>query len=231
MEKTVTSLKNLYNIRRSEKADFFLEVSLKWKFNRNEVVALQLSQKTYTTSILRRFEMDRFKEAVTPMVNNFLTGSDIDENSELLDVQHYQQIIGSQLYLALQSRPDILAPVLILARYMQKPTWYCYRVAKRLLRYLKGAAHLGLTYRSGGADLSAFVDSDFASDTKDRKSMTVFIVKVGDNLINWGAKKQTTVTLFTCKAKYFAVSFGAQKIVWMGKLMNEICLFLKTIRR
>lgn len=71
--------------------------------------------------------------------------------------------------------------------------------------------------------------SDFAGDTKDDKSMSGFIVKVGDSLINWGAKKQTIVALSTCEAEYFAMSFGAEEIAWMQKIISKIC-FLKTIR-
>lgn len=72
VEKTVTSLKNFYDIRRSENVDLFIGVSLKWNFNGNEIIALQLSQKTYITSSLRHFGMNRCKEAVTSMVEKFL---------------------------------------------------------------------------------------------------------------------------------------------------------------
>lgn len=61
-----------------------------------------------------------------------------------------------------------------------------------------------MTYKSGETDLTVFVNSDYAGDTTDRKSITGYVVKLGNGVENWAARKQASVALSTCEAKYFS---------------------------
>lgn len=115
----------------------------------------------------------------------------------------------------------MLTSVLILARFQQCPNAYCHSAVKRVLRYLKGSSNFSLKYTAGSSDLSVLVDSDYAGDTEDRKSMSGFIVKIGEAVVNWGSKKQTSVSLSTCEAEYFAMSIACQEVVWMRKVLSE----------
>lgn len=88
-------------------------------------------------------------------------------------------MIGSLLYLALRTRMDILAPVVIFSRFQKSSTGYCRRAVKRVLRYLRGTHTIGLHYQSGETDVQTFVDADHAGDTTDRQSMSGYMVKNG----------------------------------------------------
>lgn len=146
VEHIVSELEKLYKLRRSEEVDLFLGVRLKWDHDvRSDVRYLRLSQEAYARSILRRFGMDSCKPSITPMVEGFFAGLNLDNDSSPVEIQLYQQMVGSLLYLALKTRPDILASVLILARFQQAPTQFCHRAVKRFLRYLMGTANHGIT--------------------------------------------------------------------------------------
>lgn len=206
VELIIDELQSQYKLRRSPDVDLFLGVRLKWEQNGKSAIRyLRLSQEVYVCSILRRFGMEKCKPAITPMVEGFFSGLKLEEDLPPVDISLYQQMVGSLLYLGLKTRPDILASVLILARFQQKPTNYCHRAAKRVLRYLKGTSMHNLTYKSGNIDLNVYLDSDFAGYTMDKKSMTGYKVKLGDSVVNWVARKQATVTLSTCEAEYFAM--------------------------
>lgn len=110
----------------------------------------------------------------------------------------FQQTLGSLLYLALRTRPDILVAVLILAQFQNAPTAYCHRGDKRILRYPRGTVNVGLSYYAGGLDLSSCVDSDYAGGTIDPKSMSGYVVKHGKALVMRARKRQTAVALSTC---------------------------------
>lgn len=99
---------------------------------------------------------------------------------------------------------------------------FCYRGIKRVLRYLKGSANYGLLNRSGKIDFSVHVGSDSTSDATDRKSMSGFVVSLGNTTINWGAKKQDSVALSACDARYIATSFETQEAVRMRKVISTI---------
>lgn len=229
VEQVIRNLEGLYKLRRSEKVELFLGVNIKWESSEEgNSTSVKMCQKLYIQSILRRFGMTNCKPAVTPMVEQFFTGLDAEQDKVPVNIELYQQIIGSLLYLALRTRPDIVVSVLILARFQKNPTGYCHRAAKRIMRYLKGTLHYNMVFHPGRTTLSAYVDSDYAGDTKDRKSMGGYIMKLDDAVVSWGARKQTSVALSTCEAEYFAMSQAAQEAFWMRKVLKEIGLKINT---
>lgn len=82
-------------------------------------------------------------------------------------VKFFEQIIGSLLYLSLRSRPDMLTPVPILARFQNSPTAYFHQAAKRVLRYLRGISKHVLLYNFGLLKIQGYVDSGYAGDMND----------------------------------------------------------------
>jgi hypothetical protein len=71
--------------------------------------------------------------------------------------------------------------------------------AKRILRYLKGTLHLGISFKLGPLTLSAFTDADWAGDPDDRRSTSGLLVYLGPNPITWSAKKQLIVSRSSTK--------------------------------
>lgn len=214
VEKIVEELSNLYKLRRSEEVEFFSKVRLRWTYEgKGDVSALQLSQEVYVDSVLRRLGMDSCKSAVTLMVEKIFEGYEAEKDKSQINAQLYQQIIDLFFYLGLRSRPDILDSVWILPQFQKCPTACCHRSVKRVPRYLKGTCNHAVTYRKGTTNFSIFVDYDYACDTEDRNSMTGYVVKIGDALVSWKAKKQMSVALSTCEAEYFALSIACQEVV------------------
>ncbi|XP_015575554.1 uncharacterized mitochondrial protein AtMg00810-like [Ricinus communis] len=56
--------------------------------------------------------------------------------------------------------------------------------------------------RSNHLDVIGFSDADWASDPNDRRSTLGFCVLIGDNLLSWNSKKQSTVSRSSTEAKY-----------------------------
>jgi hypothetical protein len=57
----------------------------------------------------------------------------------------YQRGIGSLMYAATSTRPDIAFPVAILSQFMRNPGSTHWEAVKDVIRYLKGTADLKLT--------------------------------------------------------------------------------------
>lgn len=106
------------------------------------------------------------------MVESFFTGLALEEYNSTVLVEHYQQMIGLLLYLALRYRADIFVAVLIFARFQKAPTAYCRRGAERVFRFLRGLSDFGIKYISHSTTVQSFVDSDYAGDTVDHMSMS-----------------------------------------------------------
>jgi len=58
----------------------------------------------------------------------------------------YQEMIGSLMYAAISTCPDIMYAVQTLSQHLEDPGPAHWTAAKRVLRYLKGTVHHGLTY-------------------------------------------------------------------------------------
>ena len=61
-----------------------------------------------------------------------------DEKEPLLNQHQYSSAVGSLMYLATTTRPDITFAVGMLARFSSKPNKSHWTALKRVLRYLKG---------------------------------------------------------------------------------------------
>ena len=106
---------------------------------------------------------------------------------------------------------------------MESPTTTHLKVAKRILRYLKGMVDYGLFYSSSKEfKLEGYCDSDWAGDTNDRKSTSGFVFFIGNTAFTWSSKKQPIVTLSTCEAEYIAAASCACHAVWLRNLLKTI---------
>ena len=103
-----------------------------------------------------------------------------NELSEMANERVYRGLVGSLLFLAKQTRPDIMWIVNVLSRFMDKPTTDHWNAAKRVLRYLKETKTLKLRYpREGNLILSGETDTDWSGDINDRQSTTGYYFKLG----------------------------------------------------
>ena len=61
----------------------------------------------------------------------------------------YREVIGSMMYAALGTRPDIAFAVLHLSQFMQNPRKPHWEAVKRVLHYLKGTQNVRLVLGDG----------------------------------------------------------------------------------
>jgi hypothetical protein len=142
----------------------------------------------------------------------------------------YREAVGSLLYAAIGTRPDIAHAVNECARHVSDPGQQHWQAVKRIMRYLVGTTNNGLVYKANGTisdmkiSMDTYVDADWAGDKDDRKSTTGYLTKINGNTITWSSKKQRTVALSSAEAEYMAIASGAQECKWMMQLLNELSL-------
>ncbi|XP_062014728.1 secreted RxLR effector protein 161-like [Rosa rugosa] len=120
-------------------------------------------------------------------------------------------------------RPDLMFSISLISRYMERPTELHTQAAKKILRYLKGTAELGIAYRRGGEEkLVGFADSDYAGDIDDRKSTSGYVFMLGTGAVSWSSKKQPVVTLSTTEAEFIAAAYCACQGVWLRRILEKI---------
>nr|GEX17820.1 putative ribonuclease H-like domain-containing protein [Tanacetum cinerariifolium] len=85
-------------------------------------------------------------------------------------------------------------------------------VLKRIFRYLKGQAKVGLWYpRESSFDLEAYSDSDYAEANLDRKSTTRGCQFLSRRLFSWQCKKQAIIATSTTEAEHHFIRDAYEK--------------------
>ncbi len=194
---------------------------------------IHLVQSGYATSVLERFGMEDSKPVATPMVSN-TTLSKTDEQGQAVpgDKGWYASAVGSLMYLAVATRPDLAFAVGCLARFMSDPCEHHIVAAKRVLRYLRGTKDLGLAYTSSSAhhgQLLGYCDADYAQDPDTRRSTTGLCFLMNGGAVSWSSKRQSTVSTSTAEAEYTALFSGAQEVRFLSQLLTDIGLPTKTV--
>nr|GEY23772.1 uncharacterized mitochondrial protein AtMg00810-like [Tanacetum cinerariifolium] len=172
-----------------------------------------LGQDKYVDEILRKFGLTDKKSASIPIDTKKPLLKDPD--GEDVDVHTYRSMIGSLMYLT-SSRPDIMFAVCVCARFQVTPKASHLHAIKRIFRYLKGEPHLGLWYpKDSPFNLVAYLDSDYAGASLDRKSTTGGRQFLGCRLISWQCKKQTVVATSSTEAEYVAAPSCCAQVLWI----------------
>ena len=138
-----------------------------------------LNQRQYIEKIIKKFGQEDAKTVCTPADVNVKLQQD-DGVSKKVDSIQYQSLIGSLLYAAIATRPDIAQAVGVAAKYCKSPTEAHLTAAKRILKYLKGTSSVGIRFEeSGNENLIGFSDANWAGDLDDRHSTSGFMLVNG----------------------------------------------------
>ena len=87
---------------------------------------------------------------------------------------------------------------------------------KRVLRYVKGTLSTRLHIRTSSiTSLSAYSDADWAGCLDSRRSSSGYCVFLGDNLVSWSSKRQTTVSRSSTEAEYCVVTHAVAETCWL----------------
>jgi hypothetical protein len=198
-------------------------------------LGLFLSQKRYAEVVLEKFGMKDCKPVATPMV----PGVKLEHTGEMLQEEknEYSAIVGSLLYLAVKTRPDIAHAVGVLSRFMSCPRVPHLMAAKRVLRYIARAPGAGLWFRGLESTephkpLSAVMyhDADFAADPIMRKSTSGLLFTVNGAPIVWRSKLQSIVAQSTCEAEFVSAAGAVREGLWVQKLFASITGNWKPLR-
>ncbi len=188
-----------------------------------DVNGVHIDQKNYINCMVDRFGLKDANVTMTPADTNVQLKAE-DGVSNKVDRTGYQKLVSSLLYAAVGSRPDIAQAVSYVCRYTSDPNEAHATAAKRILRYLKGMAKLGLYYRRGEKkdDLHGYCDADWAGDRESRRSTTGHVFLLGGAAVSWLAQRQPVVALSSTEAEYIALSSAAQQVVWLRRLLYDI---------
>ncbi|GBM26836.1 Copia protein [Araneus ventricosus] len=213
----VDMLSKEFKMSKSEKASEFLGIRIEFTSDN-----LFLDQESYILRMLKKYKMLDCNPSSIPIETKATSAT--FENGNHFNGP-YRELVGSLLYLAYASRPDILFAVNCLSQLQEHPTDAAWCALKKILRYLKGTAKMKINYKKCNlydSDLSLYVDADWGSNLNDRKSVSGYLIMFCNNPILWCVNKQKCIALSSTEAEIIALSKGVQDLLWIKGIASEI---------
>ncbi|KAL2887234.1 Retrovirus-related Pol polyprotein from transposon TNT 1-94 [Ceratocystis lukuohia] len=203
-----------------------LKTFLGMEVNRNrDKGKMWLSQKQYIMKMSEELDITapRAKPVSTPIAA-WETLEPIREEEKSVDKKTYQSLIGTLMYPSVMTRPDIAFATAMLSQHNSNPAERHLDAAKRVARYLRDTASLGIGFslrRSGGMEesLIGYSDADYAN-SKDRKSVSGMVFTLAGGPIKWKAQKQRSVATSTTEAEYVGFTPCAKEGIWIHRMIQ-----------
>ncbi|CAI7908096.1 unnamed protein product [Closterium sp. NIES-54] len=205
---------------------------------------LKLHQEKFIKELGEKYGIENERKVPTPLPAEFkLVKAAEDEGVEAEEQQQFQSLVGSLLYAAVHTRPDISFSVGQLARVVQNPSEKQVDAAERVVKYLNSHPSIGVQYSASaqmkqkgvevlkekgerlGEDklfLTCFTDATWASEKDDSSSVGEYICVVGGGPVSWRSKKQTETALSSVESEYMAMFHGVKEVIWLRRLLEEI---------
>lgn len=178
-----------------------------------------VSQDQYIRECMMEFELENTKTiSKLPQVETLdLNGPELDQES----AKRFRALIGSLLYIANVTRPDVCFAVNYLSRFMKNPNKQHWVYAKKVLIYVHSTInrrlHLG---KFNDSQLIGFADASYAMNP-DFKSQSGMLFTLFGSIVSWSSKKQETTSKSTTEAEYVALSMATDECLWIKELLMD----------
>ncbi|CAI7919257.1 unnamed protein product [Closterium sp. NIES-54] len=164
---------------------------------------LKLHQEKFIKELGEKYGIENERKVATPLPAEFkLVKAAKDEGVEAEEQQQFQSLVGSLLYAAVHTRPDI-----------------SFSVKQKEVEVLK---EKGERLGEGKLFLTCFTDATWASEKDDSSSVGEDFCVVGRGPVSWRSKKQTETALSSVESEYMAMFHGVKEVIWQRRLLEEI---------
>ena len=222
LAQVVIQLKQRYHLTGGGELKWFLGMEV---IRERQTRQIWLTQAAFVDKIARLAETNPYCQS--PMGTTEIMP--FEGKASTPETRKYQRKIGSLLYAAITTRPDVAFATSRLARYMTNPGPEHQRAADRAISYLVRSRSLALQFNSLDT-LQVACDSSFADNTLDRKSSQGYVMKLFGGTIDWKASKQATVTTSSTEAELLSLSQAARESMFVMRLITELTVKLDSDR-
>ncbi|KAK4078062.1 hypothetical protein Purlil1_12083 [Purpureocillium lilacinum] len=148
------------------------------------------------------------------------------------EIKMYQERIGSLMYVAVMTRPDIARTTAQLARFLTNPSPLHLAAANQCIRYLYTTRYLAIVYDGlhTGEALVIASDASFADDIESRRSSQGYVMMLFNGPVAWKAGLQDTVTTSTTEAEILSLERTTKDCYALDRLLRDISLDLGPLK-
>ena len=187
--------------------------------------AIVLHQESYLTALLKRVGMDQCNPKSTPMPCGIQLDPEVAGpllNNE--DKARYHSAVGSIMYAATHTRPDLAYASSLLSRFVSKPQKAHEQALQHVLRYIRGHTNYGISYDGNSHSPYGHTDSDHGGTIlkEERKSTSGYLFWLANGPISWSSKRQSTIATSTTEAEYIGQFNAGTEACWIRNFLTEL---------
>jgi hypothetical protein len=179
---------------------------------------ITLTQSHYVEKVLSRFGYKDSKPSPTPNDPSLVLWKNKRIGGDQL---RYSQMIGSLMYLASATRPDISFDVSKLSRFTSNPGDDHWRALEWVMHYLVGIMDYRIHYSRYPAVLEGYSDVNWISDVDELYATSGYVFTLGGAAVSWRSCKQTILTRSTMEAELAALDTATVEANWLRELLMD----------
>jgi hypothetical protein len=176
--------------------------------------------------VLSRFSYKDGKPSPTPYDHSLI----LQKNKRIGRNQlRYSQMIGSLMYLASATSPDISFVVSKLSWFTSNSGDDHWRVLERVMHYLIGTTDYRFHYSGYLAVLEGYSDASWISDVDELYAMSGYVFTLGGAAVSWRSCKQIILTRSTMEAELAALDIATVEADWFRELLMDLPIVEKPL--
>ena len=177
-----------------------------------------IGQQRYINKMMQLFEPIQRKVA-TPLQSGLR--SHLPGDSPTTDPTTHERLLGSILYVAVATRPDIAFACSYLARFSTDPRRVHYDQLLRVLQFLVNTVDYVIVFDKND-EFKGFADASLESCKKTGKSTTGYVLFYAGGPVLWRSFLQTVVASSTGEAEHMALSPLCKEVIFASQLCAEV---------
>ena len=186
-----------------------------------------LDQAAQVQKTLKAFGMEDCKPAATPYAAgrqpSMADVSPSAEDEKEVKSFPYREVVGSLGYLQQATHPEITFPLKIASKFVRGWGSAQVKLVKHVLRYLRRSQnnHHRLEGKHNGK-LELYTDASHIGCPDTRRSVSGYVIKLGEDTIDFGAHYQPIVSHSSYESELIALDHGCRRLQHMRWLVEAM---------
>eukprot|EP00038_Savillea_parva_P011415 m.197335 g.197335 ORF g.197335 m.197335 type:complete len:435 (+) comp20114_c0_seq1:521-1825(+) len=140
----------------------------------------------------------------------------------------YRTAVGTLLYIAMKTRPDIQYAATRAATQMSNPGDKHWHALQHLMRYTWQTRSTTLNFTADTSEgaapsvLTAYSDANWAANPETRRSISGYFFTLGSNPVLWKTKTQTVVATSSTDSETIAATLAAKSVTHARNILADM---------
>ena len=189
--------------------------------------AFTLSQGAQIKRLLKLFKLDKLEKLPKTPVGDITPTEEHTPVSEPDKLQAkaypYMQAVGHLQYLQYYCYPELSYPLKISSKFNSSPSTTAWTWTKHQLKWLAANTYPDFHITGqGDRTVSAYTDANHIKDPDNRRSVSGYVIRFGNDTVDYGSSYQRIVSHSSCESELMALDLCVRRVQFVKRLAEVI---------